>query len=72
MGELLTLGSLAQLIRERQNCQKVETWQIRRLFKNGYCTAVVRWVGRCRAVDVDDVEVVEAAMREAGYLPTRK
>ena len=57
----LTIGEVAT----RVGCQN---WQVRRLFERGLLPPAHR-VGAYRVIAVVDLPAVEAALRDAGYLP---
>jgi hypothetical protein len=57
----LTLGAVAKRY-------GLSVWKVRRIFERGLLPEPAR-VGAYRVVAVDEVPRVEAALREAGYLP---
>ncbi len=59
----LTIGQVAK------RYPPVTQWQVRRLFERGLLAPAPR-VGPYRVVALEDLPAVEAALREAGYLPT--
>lgn len=44
-------------------------WQVRRLYERSLLPPALR-VGPCRVVPDEDLPKVEAALRQAGYLPS--
>jgi DNA-binding transcriptional MerR regulator len=48
----------------------VAPWQIRRLYERGILPPAAR-VGSYRVIDPDELPKIEAALRDAGYLPPR-
>lgn len=57
----LTIGDIA----ERYG---VSAWKVRRIFERGLLPEPGR-VGAYRVISADDLPKIEAALRQAGYLP---
>ena len=60
MTDVLTIGDVARTY-------EVPVWRVRRLYTRGLLPEPDR-IGGVRVVPRDDLPVVEAALREAGYL----